>query len=197
MESERPDSQVGEVRAGTAKEDSGGLEVFLQKYLASNMKDLGSPVHSIRLFVAILEEFGDLARVYITRDQSGKAVAGGIAIRSGATTTVPWASSLRSARSSCPNHSLYWQILQDTVQESGTVFEFGRSSEGSGTYRFKKQWNAEPVPLVWSSFDSEGRVTESFGLDPRRNQRLAQMWSRLPQPLANHLGPWVRKHLAN
>ena len=39
-------------------------------------------------------------------------------------------------------------------------FDFGRSSEGEGTYKFKKQWGAKPTPLVW--YDSiEKRKTKT------------------------------------
>lgn len=180
----------------TEREDDRGLNEFFTIF-AGNMRDLGSPVHSRRLFEAILLNFGAQAQIYITRDAQGQAVAGGVAIHSGDTVTVPWASSLRSARSSCPNHSLYWRILQDAVAASSNVFDFGRSTEGTGTYRFKKQWKAEPEPLIWSSFGGDGKVQEPKTLDPRRNRRLAQTWSRLPLPLANALGPRVRKHLSN
>ncbi len=180
----------------TRPEDEDGLQPFYEIF-AENMRDLGSPVHSRKLFVSILEEFADDAHVYVTRDSQGRAVAGGVAIRAGTTVTVPWASSLRTARSSCPNHSLYWRILQDAVAASSTIFDFGRSAEGTGTYRFKKQWNADPMALSWSSFDDNGHLQETRTLDPRRNQRLTQTWSRLPLPVANVLGPRIRKRLSN
>ena len=180
----------------TAREDHAGLDAFYEIF-AENMRDLGSPVHSRRLFETILQSFGDRARIYLTRDANGRPVAGGVAIRAGETVTVPWASSLRSARSACPNHSLYWRVLQDAVAESRRIFDFGRSTEGTGTYRFKKQWQAEPVALSWSALDGRGRLQEAKTLDPRRNQRLAQTWSHMPLPMANVLGPWVRKHLSN
>lgn len=162
-----------------------------------NMRDLGSPVHSRRFFAGIFDAFGSAARLYLTFEHEGAPVAGAVSIAFRETVSVPWASSLRSARPSCPNHSLYWRILRDARQEGAKVFDFGRSTTGTGTYRFKKQWGARPEPLVWQSFDRDGRRAPDRHLDPRRHALLASLWRLLPLGVATRLGPLLRRHVAN
>jgi FemAB-related protein (PEP-CTERM system-associated) len=165
--------------------------------LSHNMRDLGSPVHSRRFFSGILDSFGSAARLYLTFGPEGVPVAGAVSIAFRETVAVPWASSLRSARPSCPNHSLYWRILRDARQDGASRFDFGRSSAGTGTFNFKKQWGARPEPLVWQSFNSDGHLQPERHLDPRRHRLLAALWRRLPVVAATRLGPLLRGRLAN
>ncbi len=181
-------------RRATGEELDRYYEVFTR-----NMRDLGSPVHAKRLFREVLERLDPDSRLYLTEDGDQKVVAGGVAIRFREGLVVPWASSLFSARPSCPNHSLYWRVLRDGLAEGLSSFDFGRSSTGSGTFRFKKQWGAAPVPLYWTLYDRDRAplASDDVLLSAGKNARLAQLWSRLPLSLANRLGPMVRGRLPN
>jgi hypothetical protein len=111
--------------------------------------------------------------------------------------TVPWASSLREAFPSCPNHSLYWKILGDSIARGARAFDFGRSHLDSGTYRFKVQWGARPVPLEWSLVGRDGVRAPAGALKPQDHGWLTSAWSKLPLWLANRLGPLLRGHIPN
>lgn len=180
-----------ETRAAGAEELPRFYEVF-----ARNMRDLGSPVHSRDFFARILAVFPGRARLYLTA-RGERPVAGALLLTFRDLGIVPWASALRAERPSCPNHSLYWRILRDLVGQGLARFDFGRSTAGTGTYHFKKQWGATPHPLVWRRFDPSGAALPERHLDPRRNRRLAAVWRRLPLALANSLGPRLRHRLPN
>jgi FemAB-related protein (PEP-CTERM system-associated) len=162
-----------------------------------NMKDLGSPVHSLGFFEAIMEVFGPKARLFMTFDSNDRPVGGAIAIRFRQTVTVPWASSLREVFSLCPNHSLYWQILQYTIESEAELFDFGRSYKGSGTYQFKKQWGAGPQALLWTSFDAKGNSVPLKQFKPNEHSKVIWLWKHLPISAANWLGPLLRRQISN
>jgi serine/alanine adding enzyme len=164
---------------------------------ARNMRDLGSPVHARRFLEMVLEAFGPRATLYLTRDGQKRAVGGAIALVFRDTVTVPWASSLREAFPSCPNHSLYWKVLSRASEEGARLFDFGRSHVDSGTYKFKTQWGAQPIPLLWTSLDPLGRKEAQKVYKPAEHERLTTLWSRLPVWLASWLGPRVRRQLSN
>lgn len=178
----------------TERAEPGRLRDFYGVF-ARNMRDLGSPVHAARFFVEIFEQLGDAARLYLTSGANGDCVAGAIAIACGRELVVPWASSLRSERPRCPNHSLYWRILREAIAEGHQSFDFGRSSLDSGTYRFKKQWGAEARPLAWRLLDGDGERPADSALSGGRNSGLVSVWRRLPLPVANLLGPRIRGRL--
>jgi len=142
--------------------DRGGeelLEDFYRVYSA-NMRDLGSPPHSRRFFRAVLEAFRDETTIYVVRLE-GRTVGAGFTMANGDRLEIPWASSLRRYNPYCVNHLMYWHILEDACQAGYRWFHFGRSTEGSGQYRFKMQWRAEAVPLHWYCFAPEPKAKKN------------------------------------
>lgn len=178
----------------------GGRELVPEFYriFAYNMRDLGSPVHSREWFEAITEEFGERARVAVVYTPKGEAAAAGIALFHSVTVSLPWASSLRSHNHLNPNMLLYWTFLAHAADQGYTTFDFGRSSPGEGTWRFKQQWGAEPQPLYWYEI-SEGRKrsqAETREGDSAGRRIAAGVWRRLPEGMANVLGPRIRKYIS-
>jgi len=162
-----------------------------------NMRDAGSPVHALAFFGKIFEHLGDRAALYVTRSSEGDVIAGAVAIRFRDVVSVPWASALPAARSLAPNYCLYWTLLTEALAAGARAFDFGRSSTGSGTLHFKRQWGAELQPLQWTYVDRRGVEHPPRLLDSRRNPWLARVWARLPLAVANGAGPLLRRRLAN
>lgn len=76
-------------------------------------------------------------------------------------------------------------------------FDFGRSSPGSGTYRFKKQWGTKEEPLYWQCLSQKnGRQTLVHADDPKY-QWVIRAWQRLPMPVTKMLGPLVRGQISS
>jgi FemAB-related protein (PEP-CTERM system-associated) len=159
-----------------------------------NMRDLGTPVYSKRLFSETLRVFPDRARVFVVR-AGEQPVAAGIAIGLGGTILVPWASSLREFRSRCPNMLLYWTMLERAVQQGMRKFDFGRSSPGGGTHHFKLQWGAEAHPLHWEYLQITGEAPRDTGAANPTFSAAISAWQHLPLPLANLIGPAVVRHI--
>ncbi|MEE9561725.1 MAG: GNAT family N-acetyltransferase, partial [Thermoanaerobaculia bacterium] len=180
----------------TRKVNAEGLESFYA-IVARNMRDLGSPVHSLRFFREILSSFGSAASVYLVSRDDGTSVAGAISVRFSDCVSVPWASSLRSARPACPNHALYWGILRDALEGGAEELDFGRSSSGTGTFHFKKQWKTRAEPLIWRSYNDQGTPEPESAWNPDRHAFLVDVWRRIPVPLANWVGPWLRRQIPN
>jgi FemAB-related protein (PEP-CTERM system-associated) len=170
------------------------LDAFYQVF-ARNMRDLGSPVHSRRWFREVLRAYGPQCRLGLVWHQD-RPVGGGILLLAGASASIPWASTLREANALAPNMLLYWKFLEFTADAGYASFDFGRSTPGEGTYRFKAQWGAAPQPLAWSTVHLAG--PEAIPSDhPGSARALAErLWNRLPLPLANLLGPVVRKYVS-
>jgi FemAB-related protein (PEP-CTERM system-associated) len=182
-------------RSGLSVEWGGGekLDAFYGVF-ASRMRELGSPVHGRGFFNAVLEAFGDRARLAVV--QKGATPVGGlIALAFKDVLTVPWASCLSEYRSLCPNMLLYWEAIRSGCAQGFRRFDFGRSTRGSGTYRFKCQWGAEEEALFWYTIPTrDARVHDNRGAG-RSAAFLSESWRRLPLGVTRHLGPHIRKYL--
>lgn len=173
----------------------GGAELADTFYdiFASNMRDLGSPVHSRRWIQAVVKNYGERARVSLVHTPKGQPAAAGIILCGAETVSIPWASSLRRYNSLNPNMLLYWSLLTYAADNGFRKFDFGRSTPMQGTYRFKEQWGAKPQPLCWiDSSRPQGGLFPSAGGASVRNG-LENIWKKCPLGFCNLLGPKIRR----
>lgn len=173
-----------------------GVELLDDFYrvFARNMRDLGTPVYGRRFFVAILEEFPKdtrLCAVYIGREP----IAAGFLYGFKHTLEIPWASSDRRYNNLSPNMLLYSAALEYACRQGFQTFDFGRSTPGSGTYRFKEQWGARPTPLYWYHWSRDGRPVPDVSPGNSAYARAVRMWKKLPLPLTRLIGPSIVKNI--
>ena len=152
-----------------------------------NMRDLGTPVYSKKLFRAILDQFPDRAEICVVRS-AGTPIGGALLLHGSGVTEVPSASTLREYNSTSANMLMYWDLLERAVQRGQQVFDFGRSSVDSSTYRFKKQWGAEPYPAAWQYFLRVGQANHARPDNPRYG-KFIRIWQKLPVWLTRLIGP--------
>jgi FemAB-related protein (PEP-CTERM system-associated) len=158
-----------------------------------NMRNLGSPVHSRIWISSVLELFGSSSHVGVVYNEN-KPVAAGIILEFRDKVSVPWASSLIEYSKLSPNMLLYWGFLRFASDNGFKLFDFGRSTPGEGTYKFKEQWGATPFPLYWYAQDFIDQKEPSlFGGKVR--QFIETTWSRLPQAFVDRLGPIIRRYI--
>lgn len=167
---------------------------FYQAWSA-NMRDLGSPAHARGWFAAVLRHYGEHAHLGLVKHEK-KTVAGGIVLQSGQMMSIPWASTRREYNKLNPNMLLYWNLLKLAADSGCRVFDFGRSTMDEGTYKFKAQWGAQPVPLVWRRFPATAPAGEPASGESRGRKLAEQVWQRLPLAVANTIGPILRRHIS-
>lgn len=163
------------------------------RVFATNMRDLGSPVHSLRFFQEILSQLPQVARLALV-EKDGEAVGAALMLVHKGIISLPWISSLRSYFPLCPNQVLYWEAMRWGIAEGHRILDFGRSSKDSGTFEAKRQWGAEPVPLHWHYWPENATPP---GEDVKKLSWGVQLWQKLPLPVANRVGPWLRAGIPN
>jgi len=157
---------------------------------ARNMRDLGTPVYSRRLFEEVMRAFRDRAQLHVVR-LNGLPVAAGLTYRTSTMVQLPWASSIRSYNALCPNVLLYWDAIQFAQESGAGVFDMGRSTPNEGTFKFKAQWGAEPVPLNWEyQLLTPGELPNVSPANPKYQFAIA-LWQKLPLSVTTRVGPMI------
>ena len=189
-------NQVRKAEKSNLQGREGGAELVPQFYevFAHNMRDLGTPVYARRFFEQVLAEPATQARVHLI-EHTGRPVAAAIALTRGDQVAVPWASSLRAYRQMCPNNLLYWRMIERAIEDGFSVFDFGRSTPGQGTFHFKRQWGAEPTALHWEYCLAPGVPVPNLSPSNPRFDVAIAIWKRLPLPLTRALGPRIVRSL--
>ena len=189
-------NQVRKAEKSGLRVQCGGPELVpgFYRVFARNMRDLGTPVYSVRFFEDVLGTFTDRARVLLV-STAEQPVAASIVLWHRATMEVPWASALREYNPLCPNVLLYWHMLRFAIEQRCTLFDFGRSTPNEGTFHFKRQWGAEPQPLVWEYWMAKGRSVPDLSPRNPKFSVAIKAWQRLPVRVATMIGPHIVRHI--
>ncbi|MBT8440203.1 MAG: FemAB family PEP-CTERM system-associated protein [Gammaproteobacteria bacterium] len=174
----------------------GGLDCLDDFYsvFARNMRDLGTPVYSKDFFRNILNIFPENSKILSVRIH-GKPVAACFLLGYREQLEIPWASTIREVNHLSINMLLYWEALKFAISNKYRLFDFGRSTRDSGTFRFKQQWGAKPRQLYWHYWLQEGEKLPELNPDNPKYALAISIWKRLPLFLANRIGPAVVKYL--
>lgn len=196
-------SQLGtKLRAQIKKAEMNNLQVKIGRQelindfysvFAQNMRDLGTPVYSKQFFQHMLNQNGSANIVVIYYQQ--KAVSTGFVIGWKNTMEIPWASTIRSANKFGSNMKLYWEILKFALSQGYEIFDFGRSSKNTNTFRFKKQWGSTPHPLYWHYWLPNNYPLPEINPSNPKFKLFIWGWKKLPLFISNWLGPKIVKFL--
>ncbi len=165
------------------------LDDFYQVF-SQNMRDLGTPVYARKWFANILSH-PDLDANIIVVYVGKKPVSCGFLVSYGTLMEIPWASTLKSANKYNTNMWMYRQILSFAIQKGCSYFDFGRSTLDAGTYKFKKQWGAEPCQHYWYCVLPPNTPKPEMNPDNPKLKIFVALWKWLPLWVANLLGPHI------
>jgi FemAB-related protein (PEP-CTERM system-associated) len=172
--------------------ERGGAELVHDFYqvFARNMRDLGTPVYTRRLFDQVLETFPSRTLLHVVR-LDGRPVAAGLTYRTDTMVQLPWAPSIRECKAMCPDVLLYWDAIQFAQESGAEVFDLGRCTPGDGAFAFKVQWGAEQVPLHWEYLPlMPGDRPHVRPANPRFHVPIA-LWQKLPLAISTRVGPMI------
>lgn len=169
------------------------LDAFQQVY-EQNLRDLGTPSFPARMFKRLAEKSGE-ATDLLTVWSGGSCVAGMFLWRFRSVLAEPWVASLRSERKFYVNNFLYWKAIEHAFAMGVSIFDFGRSTVDSGTYKFKKQWGAQPVKLKYCYKLLRAGGIPVANANENRYGAAISVWRRLPVRLTSRLGPILVRYL--
>jgi serine/alanine adding enzyme len=189
-------NQVRKAEKSGLSAEVGGKELLKGFYtvFVRNMRDLGTPVYSQAFFAEVLDTFPEHTRI-ITVYLEGNAVASGLITWFHDSVEIPWASSIRDFNPLCPNNLLYWTALKFAIEKGFKEFDFGRSTPGEGTYRFKEQWGAKPVQMNWQYLLPDGASMPELNTKNPKFEMAIRVWQKMPLQLTRLLGPHIVKNI--
>ena len=74
-------------------------------------------------------------------------------------------------------------------------FDFGRSLWNSGTFFFKSGWGAEPKQLYYQYYLNKVSDIPDISQATPKRKMFAKVWGRVPVPIANVIGPMLRREV--
>jgi len=181
------------IKAGLVSVVDESIERFYRAY-SESVRNLGTPVFPKPYFQILKELFGDACDI-ITIEHEGKAVASVMNFYYKGEVLPYYGGGTEQARDIKANDFMYWEVMRRAVERGCTVFDYGRSKVGTGSYRFKKHWGFEPEPLYYEvDLVKAKKIPEINPLNPKYQLFIAA-WKRLPLPISQIIGPMLAKDL--
>ncbi|NND60399.1 MAG: FemAB family PEP-CTERM system-associated protein [Gammaproteobacteria bacterium] len=180
-------------KTGLVSEVSDDLDTFYAMY-SESVRNLGTPVFSRRYFDILREEFGDEVELLVVREQS-TAVAAVMSFYHRDEVLPYYGGGTTRARATKANDFMYWELMRLATSRGIRVFDYGRSKQGTGSYRFKKHWGFTPEPLHYEfGLVNAAEMPDISPANPRYRMFIAA-WKRLPLPVSRILGPMLARDL--
>lgn len=170
------------------------MEYFFHRLNEKHKRDLGVPVHPIRLFRGIQEKLGQFTSLYFG-ELDGKII-GGILILKYKDASLyfcgAWDNDYLKYH---PNNLLLWQAIEKGREEGYHYFDFGKTSvDNAGLSHFKKDWGSERNQLYFHYYP---KIPKSLWLNRGGVgwRVITSVWRKLPVPFATWLSKFAFKHL--
>lgn len=176
---------------------SGIEKKFIDQFysiFARNMRDLGTPVVSRRLFENIAKEFPRQAKIFIAY-QKDKAIGAKFVMYFKDTVYFIWASSLRDYFDMASASILNWEAIKKACLDGYKFCDFGRSTDGDGAFKFKMQYGVEVKRLHWYYYLNGKVKLPELDKENKKYRIAIEMWKKLPVFIANQIGPKIVKYI--
>jgi FemAB-related protein (PEP-CTERM system-associated) len=162
---------------------------------SESVRNLGTPVFSSKYFNVLKEVFADDCGVMMITHQ-GQDVAGVVSFYFRDEVLPYYGGSVASARAiKGVNDFMYWELMRRSAEQGIKVFDFGRSKNDTGPYKFKKHWGFTPEPLHYEyALVNADAAPDVNPLNPKY-QLFIKAWKKLPLFAANLMGPVLAKNL--
>lgn len=182
------------IKAGLSSEIDENIDRFYQAY-SESVRNLGTPVSSKKYFSLLKQVFKEQCEVLTIVDKQQQLIGSVMNFYFKDEVLPYYGGGTQYARSVQGNDFMYWEVMRRAVEKGIRVFDYGRSKEGTGSYRFKKHWGFEPQPLYYEFYlVNSSSIPDINPLNPKYQFFIAA-WKRLPLSVSQIVGSYLAKDL--
>lgn len=162
---------------------------------SESVRNLGTPVFPKKYFSALKAEFGDRCDV-LTVEKDNKAVSSVLNFYYKGHVLPFYGGGLHEARALKSNDFMYYQLMCNAKRERQCeFFDFGRSKNDSGAFKYKRTWGMDPVPLHYQFFLVNAEQLPNLSPNNPKYKLFIQLWQKMPVWVSRIVGPFLSKYL--
>lgn len=170
------------------------VEAFYELY-ADNVHRHGTPCAPIDFFRAIRRAFEQESEYLMVSDAQGIALSSVLTLYWRDEVFPFYAGDTNEARRLAANDYKYWEVMRRGARRGCSVFNYGRSKRGTGSFDFKRNWGFEPEPLHHAYWLAPGREIPKLNPSNPKFRLVIEAWRRMPRPVVNRIGPLLIRGL--
>lgn len=162
---------------------------------STSVRNLGTPVFSKKLFTLLVDEFTDNVDV-LTISHANNALSSVMSFYYKDTVMPYYGGGLASARGAKSNDNMYYELMCHAAKKGCKLFDFGRSKNDSGAFKYKRTWGIEPKPLFHYYHLVKAKELPNLSPNNPKYQLLINTWQKLPLKVSQIIGPFLSKYVA-
>jgi FemAB-related protein (PEP-CTERM system-associated) len=193
-----PRKQRAMVRKGIKNDLKSEIDSDISRFFslyADNVHRHGTPALPRRYFEALQREFGADCEVLTVTGKEGQLLSSVLSFYFRNEVLPYYAGDDLAARDLAANDFKYWELMRRSCARGLTLFDYGRSKQGTGPYAFKKNWGFEPQPLSYEYRLYKRDAVPQNNPANAKYKLMIETWRKLPLGFANWLGPYVVRAL--
>ena len=158
------------------------------------MKELGTPCHSFSFFKNIIKFLNEYCDIFILKYNS-EIIGAALVFKYKRTAFSSVNISLSKFSNYSPNDYLYWKIINYYIHKGFKKFDFGRSSLGSGTHKYKKKWNGQHLEYSYHYHFNFSKSEVSYNSNDFKYILIKAFVKNSPNYILHFLNPYIRREI--
>lgn len=161
---------------------------------SESVRNLGTPVFHSSYFPKLIEYFGDKVGV-LTILSDKKAVSSVLSFYYKDEVLPYYGGGLAAARELKSNDFMYYELMCRARNDGFTKFDFGRSKNNSGAFKYKSTWGMKAEPLHYLRALVNAKEHPNLSPNNPKYALIINVWKKLPLSLSRAIGPFLSKYL--
>lgn len=181
------------IKAGLTASIGQDTATLYQCY-SESVRNLGTPVFAKKYLDILVEEFANDCEILVV-NKDDQAVASVMSFYFKDQVLPYYGGGTLAARNLYANDFMYWQVMETARAKGVRIFDYGRSKVDSGSYRFKKHWGFEPVPMAYSYYLVKAKDVPNLSPNNPKYKLFVDGWRKMPLAISTRVGPWLARQL--
>ena len=175
-------------------QDKTSLDEFYH-LLSVSYRNLGTPVFSKSYFENLMDVFASEIDIAVITDGENKLSSAVMSFYFNEQVLPYYGGGNDNARALKSADFMYYQVLCQASRKGCTWFDFGRSKNDSGPYKYKKNWGMEPQPLFYYYHLVKADSLPNLSPNNPKYKYFIRLWQKLPLSISQFIGPYLSKYL--
>ena len=163
--------------------------------LSVSYLNLGTPIFSQKYFANLVDVFADKLDVFVVKNSQGQASSAVMNFYFKEQVLPYYGGGNDSARGLKSADFMYYQVMCHAAAKGYTWYDFGRSKNDSGPYKYKKNWGMEAKPLHYYYHLVKAKELPNLSPNNPKYKLFINLWQKLPIKVSQFIGPFLSKYL--
>lgn len=163
--------------------------------LSTSYRNLGTPIFSKNYFTNLVDVFGDKIDIAVIKNKNNQLSSTVMNFYFNEQVLPYYGGGNDSARGLKSADYMYYQVMCNASERGYRWYDFGRSKNDSGSYKYKKNWGMEPKPLYYYYHLVNAEALPNLSPNNPKYKLFIQLWQKLPLKVSQIVGPFLSKFL--